>query len=70
MTTFATLKAQYEASSLRCAAHATPTAFALRDAADFLDHAAEMIACGVGVGDPEVVKRVTWARWKVIEAGF
>lgn len=66
MTTFATLKAEYEAF----AARATPAAFALRDAADFLDHAAEMIADGRDVGDPEVVERVTWARWKVAEAGF
>jgi hypothetical protein len=43
---------------------------ALRDAADFLNHAAEMIADGANIKDDEVLKRVTWARWKVLEAGF
>jgi hypothetical protein len=42
--------------------------FALRHAAEFLDHAAEMMADGLEIGDPEVMKRIDWARSKIVEA--
>jgi hypothetical protein len=39
----------------------------LLDAAGFLEHAADMIAAGRDVRDPEVVERVTWAGRKLAE---
>jgi hypothetical protein len=55
------------ATSNRVAGGALEAAFVLRDAAEFLEWAAETVADGRALEDAEVCRQIQWALWKLAE---